>query len=415
MSKNFIFFRFGEFIATLSNNIMQIAFIWWVLQVSNSTVLSLTLFISTFFRILSLALLNHLGDLFSSKKLLVYLRILASLVCVFLSICVFNEPTISIVLPTTLIVCLNVIDGIALPISIGLIPKIITKEKLKDAMRFEGVLQAFSIIIGKVIGGVIISIIGILVSSFSAIAGFLVASKLTSSIILNESHRINKGSFTDIKSWFQQLVVGYTLLMKIPIEFYWAIVSTVVNFCLTPFILLGIPYLVKNIFNDTAATLGYLESAIALGMLVGSIFTVKILGTLFSDDKICFLGLFISGITILVIAQLKSIFWVFILLFVLGNCIIVHNISANTRRMMALPQDYRSRISGSAKVLIEAGIPIGFLIFGYFIDIIGIYFSLIIFGLIPVITSPFLFLIPQFTRLMRCSYDEAENFYFKNK
>jgi len=414
MKKSFIYFRFGEFVAAFSNNVMQIAMIWWVLQISNSTTLSLVLFFSTFFRVLSLATLNPIGDLFPSKKLLIYLRILASFICLFLSVFFAGKNTVSILLPVVLIISLNIIDGVALPISVGLIPKIVAKERLKDAIRFEGVLQAFSIITGKVMGGLVIGLIGIAISSLSAAIGFLAASKLTSLIKLTEHPRIKEGNLTHVKIWFKQLFAGYKLLVNIPIELYWAIISTLINLCLTPFVLLGIPYLVKNVFHSTAITLGILESAIACGMLVGSILTVKLLGRLLSDDKICFLGLFVSGLTILITPLLKSIFLVCISLFILGNCIVIHNISANARRMMALPQNYRSRIIGTAKMLIEIGVPIGFLMLGYLINKIGIDYSLIIFGLIPTIISPFLFLIPQFTKLMRCSYDEANNFYFKN-
>lgn len=408
INKNFAYFRFGEFASALSTSAAFIAITWWILQDSNEKILASVLAIGAGFRVLAFALLNFLGDRFDSKKLLITNKIINLVVIVVLSIGSYygNFSIYYIVLA----IIISLMEGINIPIASGITPTLVNKDKLKDAMRFEGILQAISLIVGKVIGGLIISLLGILMTFISAGIGLLFALFMNyqakfNNRLTNDGHKI---------SWYQNLVNGYLMLIKIRTEFYWALVSSVVNFCVTPVILLAIPVWVKTILNKSALELGILEAAIAMGILFGSIFTSKYLTKFTSDDKLCAVSLVVVGVCILIQAFTNTIWLSAIWLFILGQAIIVHNISANTRRMLAMPADYRARLIGVAKLFIEGSIPFGFFILGVLINVIGIKYSLIIYGIIPIVLAPLLFIIPGFVTLMRCPLENVENYYLKN-
>ncbi|KAB8030721.1 MFS transporter [Fluviispira multicolorata] len=404
IQKDFFNFRISEFLNILSINVVMIAITWWILQDAPSS-LPLVLSLSAGFRILSYALLNFLGDSVPYKKILLITKVI-NLAFVVLIMIFFSTSKFSIyyVLP---ILGMSIIEGISMPIVMSIPPKMVAKEQLGSAMRFEGMLQSLSFILGKVMGGAIIGILGILLSFISTVVGFIISIIFCS---MTKFPAINNNS---TEKWHKKLLNGYTMLIKNPIELGMALTLTLVNFSFTPFILLGIPLLVKDVFHASALYLGILEASIALGIFFGSAFTAKYLSKKFPDDILCTFCIIIAAFCVIMHSIIENVWVSLFCLFILGQAMITFNITSNTKRMLAMPENYRSRLIGCTKLFIEGGIPLGFLALGFLVERFGIKTALFVFGCIPLLTPFILYKIPSYKKLMRSELKDAENFYIK--
>ncbi|WP_186646621.1 MFS transporter [Fluviispira vulneris] len=404
IQNDFFNFRISEFLNILSLNVVMIAITWWILEDAPSS-LPLVLSLSAGFRILSYALLNFLGDSVPYKKILITTKVI-NLAFIVLIMIFFSTSKFSIyyALP---ILGMSIIEGITMPIVMSIPPKMVTKEQLGSAMRFEGMLQSLSFILGKVMGGAIIGILGILLSFISTVVGFII------SIIFCSMTKFPALNNNSTEKWHKKLLNGYTMLIKNPIELGMALTLTLVNFSFTPFILLGIPLLVKDVFHASALYLGILEASIAVGIFFGSTFTAKFLAKKFSDDILCTFCIIIAAFCLALHSVIENVWVSLFCLFILGQAMITFNITSNTKRMLAMPDNYRSRLIGCTKIFIEGGIPLGFLALGFLVEKFGIKAALIVFGCIPLLTPFILYQVPNFKKLMRSELKDAENFYIK--
>ncbi len=203
IQKDFFNFRISEFLNILSINVTMIAITWWILEDEPSS-LPLILSLSACFRILSYALLNFLGDSVPYKKILLITKVI-NLAFVVLIMIFFSTSKFSFyyVLP---ILGMSIIEGISMPIVMSIPPKMVAKEHLGSAMRFEGMLQSLSFILGKVMGGAIIGILGILLSFISTVVGFII------SIIFCTMTKFPAINNNSTEKWHKKLLNGYTIL-----------------------------------------------------------------------------------------------------------------------------------------------------------------------------------------------------------
>lgn len=133
----------------------------------------------------------------------------------------------------------------------------------------------------------------------------------------------------------------FKILFKNPIERLMVLVSLLANFVITPMIAYIVPYNIANKFKLSAFYIGIAESFFGVGMMVGSIYFLKLLNKKIGNHKSMVLGIVVVGVGILL--SILDNFYIFcIALMMMGVGVVVFNINSTYIRCTATPKNFRS-------------------------------------------------------------------------
>ncbi|MGZ3694711.1 MAG: MFS transporter [Bdellovibrionota bacterium] len=410
LGRDFWNFRFGQLVSLLGDSCSNIALAWWILDktgsaVQMSSVLAPAMLVRTFL----LPLMGPFGDRFERRKLIVFADAWRMVFTLILAGMVYFD---FYNLPLLILDFMMISIGSALfnAASGGIVAQIVGKEKIQLAMQQSQAINSLGSIAGGILGGVIVSLSGVLGAFLVDAISYLVAGIFTFLIKADTKPKRITAQKTGSAAalWFDELLEGFKLLYRIPVLFWICVVAMFMNFSLSP---LGVvlPMLAKEARNMPAWYLGGLESSIGLGAIVGA-FTLAIPKKLMSTHWVLLLAIAMIGAGVALLPWTPTVALPLSVLFWIGIGSTWANVLIGTQVALGVPDAFRSRIGSIMGFLCNGVSPLGIASAGFLISYLGLSESLVLMGAGVLVLTPLMLLIPLFKAFICASPSEAEVF-----
>ncbi len=202
-------------------------------------------------------------------------------------------------------------------------------------------------------------------------------------------------------SGFSMVYSGFKVLYAVKVEFYLALIAMLINFALFPFFTILIPLYVKEVIQYPVTYIGLLDSCFGLGILVGS---YKIIGWLSNHvprDMCVSAGFALLGCNLVAVGTLAPSFILPVAFFCGGIGLMLINIPTSTVRLLATLKLHRNRMFATVSFLSAAASPIGSFAMNTFIAYLGVSLTIMLLGILVLLLSLLVFLVPDFKTFMR--------------
>ncbi|MBB6453386.1 MFS family permease [Salirhabdus euzebyi] len=377
-NKNFTLHAISQGTGLFGTLCLQIAFSLYILDLTGSA--------GMFANALVLSLLPNLlfglfagvyVDRINRKKLIVCLDVMRALVLlIYLFVDIFY--TISPTHVYILIFFLGICSTFFTPAFVSILPNIVEKEELIDANAVERPLMESIRVIAPVLGALFYGIGGLTINLSINIVAFFISAFTISFIHFGIKDEIMQKKESMIKSVKEGFGVfkGDVQLTSLVINGF------LTHFFLFSIVLVGFPFIIKEIFHGTDLDVGIVESAAAIGSL-SSIFIVMYLKkrktTMTKGIFIGVIGMSVSVLPLLVVALpfvatfLANSKIAMILFFSLITLVIFwmfgnYGVYFVSFYQIRVPNHLIGRYSAIMLLIFSFGRFIGFKFFGYVLD-----------------------------------------------
>lgn len=373
-NQNFRYLYCAEFISSFGSKMYTLALTLIIFNVTGSALdIAKMLFLSMLPAIIISPYLGSILDGKNRRHVISLLNILKG--AIVLLVLVLN----STILLYFIIFVSSVIDEISRVSYKSFLPDVVEEDKLLHANSILGMTGKLSRILGPLLGGILISAYGInsviIINSLSYFFAALLIGGLLKTKSRIESKRTNGSRFLDGLKYLRDSKV----ISKI----------TLSNGLLS-FVIAGnniaIVILVSKIFQDHANGLGIVNSALAVGMLIGTI-SVQYITRRISLEKSSLLGVLFLGISLLLMGIVNDMNIIVVIRVISGFFVIVYNLSMMTLIQKIVSPDFRMRIFSTMNSFESACGVTGLLIFGYLIDTLGVSAIYIMMGFALMLSS----------------------------
>ena len=392
--------QFSFFLMVLGGRCNQLAVAWWTLQETGSAVYFANMIAcSIAAEVLARPLFGWLGDRYNKiliLKIVSILSALTALVMVLLSVTgTFNPWTLG-----ALMMIGSAVVGVRDPLQASIIPLFADDDKVSLALRSKSVMYSFSTLLGPVLASGLIYGFGIAFALAADFFAILVAGALIATV---PTHTGATG--TDVKtrvtSGFRMICSGFKVVYGVKVEFYLAMIAMLVNFALFPFFTILLPLYVKDVIQYPVTYIGLLDSCFGLGILAGSYKVIGWLGELIPRDLCVSAGFALLGGNLLVVGAVSSSVIVPLAFFCGGIGLMLINIPTSAVRLLATPKDHRNRIFATVSFLSAAASPLGSFAMNGMITTMGVALTITLLGVMVLLLSLLVFLVPDFKTFMR--------------
>lgn len=396
-NRNLVMYMLGRFISYIGSGIQQIAIPLFILDITHSGVMmGLFSLLTIVPNIITSPFSGILGDREDRKKLMIISDYIRGIIISFLGfLAMIGKLDIYILFMSQIII--SIMDSIFTSSSSALLPELLPEDKLMKAMSVRGGLDASSMIIGPILGGIIYGIFGIKIIFYLNGISFII-SGICSMLIIYTTKINDKGKMT-LKSFLNENreVIFFIKDKKELMQLFSFIM--LINLLLAPFFDIVMPYVIKKGIGFSSQEYGYLMSAFTIGILCGNI----ILGLVIkkfeikNTMKISLLMQVFLVFTLAIIVFPKTIiflgshFIVFIviainILFVgIFNAFINTPLNTNIQRMV--PNEMRSRFFSILGMVCQGAVPLGSICYGLLLDKFHYYYIIMAIAIIASIIT----------------------------
>ena len=402
--------QFSFLLMVLGGRCNQLAVAWWALQETGSALYFANMIAcSIAAEVLAKPLLGWLGDKYNKIviiKLASWLSLLTALLMVLLSATgSFNPWAVG-----ALMMISSAIVGVRDPLQASIIPLFADDDKVSLAFRTKSVMSSFSILLGPIMASGLIYGFGItfaLAADFVAIlfAGALIAS------IPNPVGATSDSDNAPATSGWRMIYSGFKVVYGVKVEFYLAIVAMLINFALFPFFTILLPLYVKDVIHYPVTYIGLLDSCFGLGILAGSYKIIGWLADRLPRDLCVSAGFALLGLNLVVVGTVSSSWLVPVAFFCGGVGLMLINIPTSAVRLLATPKLHRNRIFATVSFLSAAASPLGSFAMTSLIAHLGVALTITLLGLMVLLLSLLVFLVPDFKTFMRTQDTQLSDAY----
>lgn len=410
LGRDFWIYRIGQLISVIGDGCINIGFIWWVLDKTNSAAdASLVLFPAMFVRVFLLPLFGPIGDKFARKHVAFlgdFWRFICDLILGILALYSYFHLNILVIL----FIANAIGSALHSSVSFSIVPQLVPRDDIPEAIKQSQMFESFGNVAGYLLGGALVSLLGYgWAFIFNAIT-FLIAAFATLCIKANTTPSVDKTKY-NLSLWFSDIKKGLNVLRKIKIEFHVTILLTLVMI-FTSSLNLGLPLLAKNILSMPPWFLGLLNVSLGVGSLLGALFLTKI-RCLFSWDKLIVSGYIIVGIVLSFLSWNRIPFISIALMSFAGMASAIALISISTQSALAIPDTYRSRIDTLTNFMKMMSNPIGMAVFGIAFTSLGFSIVTQICAIAVMVIGIMHLYVPHFKEFYQLSPKDASNFFIQ--
>jgi len=380
-------FRVREFrivwVGTLVSNagswMQKIVTAWLLYQVTRSEAwLGIDAIASAIPTILLLPLGGVVADRFDRRQILIWANLIGAALSFGLAILnVTGE------LGVTHIILASIINGtiqaVAVPTVTSLFPDLVGDENLSSAIALQSVQFNLSRIAGPVAGGIVLAYFGATWSfalnalSFVFLAGAFAMLKRCPQTA-NEAAPIGRSLWQGLKLVRRRPAVAAVLA-----------VITATALLGAPLISM-LPAVANNILRQDASTFSVLLSCFGVGAVVASL-GVAALGTRLRARRAVTLAVLVLGLCQIQVAMGGAVWLVASVIGLAGLCFVGTMICLGTEILLAVPDNFRGRVSSFQQICFRTAQPLGSLVAGVLATWKGIGFALVCFGMLLLATG----------------------------
>lgn len=379
-NKSFAFLLIATLFTRLGDSIMTIAILWSIYSLTNSPVL---VGVVTAVQVLPVIIFSFysgiLADTYDNKKIMIssdFFRFVLLLSLVF----TWNylDGSIQLVIIYSLIFMLSVFSSFFIPSFQATIKNTVQEYDLVNANSLIEVVRNFSNLFGLILGGILVSTIGITNSFIINALTFLISGIfiMMAKVPHHKQVLISKKISHNIKESFQYLKKA-PLVLK---QSLWYII--IINLSVAPMSII-MTLLAEESKYDSLG-LSFLNTSFALGSICGALLASYLLKK-FSDASIIFYFIFCyCSFTFLATLFSNNIVLAMLLLLLTGVFSSLILIFVNTFMQKETDRKFIGRISSFRSMALRIPPPILAMAFGFLIPVMGLQMSTLIIQLLTI-------------------------------
>ncbi|MDR0217718.1 MAG: MFS transporter [Enterobacteriaceae bacterium] len=356
-------------VSILGNTITEIAIPWLILEVSGNPLLVAAVMSAKIVPLIfSIFFSAQLVDKYGAFRLSV-LSDLVNFLSVLLIPLFYSLDVLHFYLLAILLIFSTILDSPGRLAKDVMLAKEITRHK-KEQERINGInstIENIGDLIGPVFGSLIIAMLGTINALYFDAVSFLV---VASGIILLKKHFVADisqaiepaSSLLSYRYFFEAF--GYIRAEKT--LFSVLILSSIINFVITPFLIVYLPYVNKIEFNSVIS-LGVSITCFGIGTTFSSLL-YSLYGRRFSSHRIILAGYSLLGLSFISLSLFAGQYVLFLQLFAIGCSIGFAAPVEVTLIQRQVPENLFSRIMTLFTSIRFLSVPIGYLCFGIILN-----------------------------------------------
>ncbi len=301
-------------ITAAGDAIYQIALVWLILDLTGSTVITGLVAMSAYFPALLFGLwAGVFSDRYNRMKVMIFSQASQALTVALIPLFIWYGWSHSLLIGC-LAFCRASFGTLFPPALNAFVPLLVSKNLLVKTNSVLSTSSQLAYLLGPALAGSLLKFISIPWLFILDGMSFLLALGLLLAIKPVHYHRTVGAETRSI----QELLQGFRYLTSHPTLGYILLLTVLNNLFIMGPAIVGMPILVKQALNGTAAQYAFVEALMALGMLIGSGLVYKYLHR-YRSGSLLLLGMVMDGLTY------SLLFWAQSISFVMG-IIVIHGI-----------------------------------------------------------------------------------------
>ena len=184
-----------------------------------------------------------------------------------------------------------------------------------------------------------------------------------------------------------------------------------INLVLFPFFAVIVPFYVQEAIHLPAWYIGLLDCSFGIGILCASQVLIRFFATRVFRDRLVMAGFSLLGMNLLAVGLAMPAF-ILPAFFVLGGIgLIFINVNTSMVRTLATPSEFRNRMVATVSFLSTLANPVGSLFIAFALTHYGVHTTSKIIGLIVLLLTLGVAIVPNIRLFMRMSEDELNGAY----
>jgi MFS family permease len=344
---------------------MQRTAVYWLIyeQTHSAFMLGLAVFAAQFPSFLFSPLGGVISDRYSRYRVLLATQVASLIQATLLTVIViFTQYTIGEIFAFS--VLLGIINAFDIPARQSMVNEMVDKEDLSNAIALNSSMVNLARLVGPAISGIVLEKFGagtcflINALSFFAVIGSLLFMRFPEFIA--QSHP---------KKVFKEFKEGFVYLKNTPIIGSIILMLGCISLLVLPYNTL-LPVYAKVIFNGSASTFGYLNSAIGLGAVGGAFFLAS-LKTGVNLKKILFINLLIFGGALILFSHMTNLPVALFFAMLAGFGMMSQTTISNTILQTRVSAEMRGRVISYFAMALFGMQPLGGLLIGTISQYVG--------------------------------------------
>lgn len=391
--RNLTLLWLAQAISQAGDSIYQLALLWLVLDISQSTIMTGMIAMCAYLPALIFGLYAGVfSDRLNRFKLMITANIAQAILVVLIPLIIWMGCE-NIWIICSLAFCRSCFNTFFQPSLQAFIPMIFKPEQITKINSILVTSGQIAWLIGPFFAGAVLSVSSITNLFFVDSMSFVASSCLLFFIIKPKTphQKIINDHWSDLKAGLSYLFSQHPI--------YWMMIITFINniFIMGPAVV-GLPILVKSVLNGSAADFAFVEGCLALGALSGSLLITK-LKNIFSSGIIWSIGLILDGITFALFFFTDNIPITMIMIFFHGIGIPLIMVSRTSIIQLHTPNKYHGRLFSVVHLGVVGTTAISSALTGVFSSFIPIKFLFLFIGICGAISGVVSLTIPSIKTL----------------
>lgn len=275
-NKNFNLIVLGQIISILGSSLLRFGLSTYILDTTGRADIFVALYAISNIPLLFSPIGGAIADRFNRKNLMVIFDFMSSII-IFTFICLLSSLNNSIILIGVIMVLLSIISSMYQPTVQASIPLIVNEKDLEQANGIVNGIGSLSSMFAPVLGGLLYGLIGIKMLLITSCIAFFLSAVMEMFIHIPFNKREVNGSI--VSTIVSDMKEGFSYVIKQSHISKAMILAASLNLFLTPFLLVGIQYILRITMHSSnnmyGIGIGIIEFSSVLGALSIGMFAKK--------------------------------------------------------------------------------------------------------------------------------------------
>jgi MFS transporter, DHA3 family, macrolide efflux protein len=382
LGASFLFFLTSTTLSTLALYCLRFGVSWMVMhETASAAAFAVVFSASSLVEVYSKPLLSPLADYFDRLKVYRTCVALGSAVIVMLMLAVVALP-FSVPLIAGLLMALSLVAGLRDPASAGLVPTLVTAERLTQAQSYRSSASSVIGLVAPLLSALLLAIGGIPAALGAAALSAALSAVMTFGVKRMRSDVVPAPKrWADYsRTWHLRIADGVRAVIMTRSERTMALAVAITNAGLLPFFTVVLPLWVSKGMGATATTMAIIEAGFGIGILAGGAYLTLRMNNALGRFQALVVGNGLLGAGVAVAALFDHPFVLSACFVVAGAGFAVFNVNASTLRAAATPPAFRSRMAAGVSFLSSCLNPFAMQGMGFVIESFGATFAVSVCG-----------------------------------
>lgn len=381
-NRDFLITWAGQSISMFGSRVSYIAWIWWVLDKTDSPAATAMMGIAAALPSLILGpIAGAYVDRMDRRKVMFWTDLINALIFASAAYLLFTD-----MLQVWQAYLFAAASATALafhrPALQSSIPNLVPEEQLTKANSMYQISRGFCGIVGLSLGGVLVGFIGVAPTLWLDAFTFAVAG---ASLVLVSIASPKPGQVENWRIILQDTASGFRFLFGRKSLFYLVLLFALINFLLAP---MGVLFslMSKNVFQTGSEGFGALNAAISVGVLLGGCLTA-FLKKFRRQGLWILLGLLATGVLLTLFGMSTSLMFALVVLAVMGVFVAVINVFESVIFQSRVPNELQGRVFAAQFAVCDGLQPISLGLIGGILMYVSTPTVLIVSGIAVILAS----------------------------